>query len=111
MTTKAPPGPYDLGANLMGMRSLAQQAENLAKTVRGHMEVLTQHYVALQTENVKLRADREYTADLLDALNEQYRFLGVLTGTIPLSDEATHRRLLANREAVRAAILINVLKG
>ena len=42
--------------------------------------------------------------DLLEALTEQDRFLGVLSGTVPLSEKDTHRRIQINREGVRAAI-------
>ena len=43
------------GANLTAMCSLATQAKDSAITTLGNMNALAQHYVALQTENVKLR--------------------------------------------------------
>lgn len=42
--------------------------------------------------------------ELLEALFEQERFLGVLAGTVPLTEKDTHRRIAINRDAVRAAI-------
>ena len=53
------------GANLLAMRSLATQAKDSAVTTLGNMEALVSHYVALQTENIKLRADREYMVESL----------------------------------------------
>ena len=53
------------GANLLAMRSLATQAKDSAVTTLGNMEALVNHYVALQTENIKLRADREYMVESL----------------------------------------------
>ena len=44
------------GANLLAFCSLAQQAEDSAITTQNNMEALVKHYVALQTENVKLLA-------------------------------------------------------
>lgn len=51
------------GASLLAFRSLAQQAEDSAITTRGNMETLVQHYVALQTENIKLRKTVDSLAD------------------------------------------------
>ena len=45
------------GASLLAMRSLATQTRDSAATTLGNMNALAQHYVALQTENVKLRAE------------------------------------------------------
>lgn len=45
------------GANLLAMRSLATQSKDSAVTTLGNMDALIQHYVALQTENIKLRAE------------------------------------------------------
>jgi hypothetical protein len=45
------------GGNLLAMRSLATQAKDSAVTTLGNMEALIQHYVALQTANIKLRAE------------------------------------------------------
>ena len=42
--------------------------------------------------------------ELLDELIEQDKFLGVLAGTVPLSEKDTHRRIAMHRESVRAAI-------
>ena len=53
------------GANLLAMRSLAIQAKDSALTTLGNMDALVQHYVALQTENIKLRAGREYMVNSL----------------------------------------------
>lgn len=53
------------GVNLMAMRSLATQAKDSAVTTLGNMDALVSHYVALQTENIKLRADREYMVESL----------------------------------------------
>jgi hypothetical protein len=47
------------------MCSLATQTRDSAATTLGNMNALAQHYVALQTENVKLRADREYMVESL----------------------------------------------
>ena len=51
------------GASLLAMRSLATQAKDSAVTTLGNMEALVQHYVALQTENVKLRAQCGYMTE------------------------------------------------
>lgn len=51
------------GANLLAFCSLAQQAKDSAATTLGNMEALVQHYVALQTENVKLRAQCQYMTE------------------------------------------------
>jgi hypothetical protein len=62
------------GANLLAMRSLAQQAEDSARTTRGNMEALVQHYIALQTENVKLRAQCQYmTEGMRDVFPQAHR--------------------------------------
>lgn len=62
------------GANLLAMRSLAQQAEDSAITTRGNIEALVQHYVALQTENIKLRAQRQYmTEGVRDVFPQAHR--------------------------------------
>ena len=45
------------GANLLAMRSLATQSKDSAATTLGNMEALVSNYVALQTENIKLRAE------------------------------------------------------
>ena len=45
------------GANLLAMRSLATQTRDSAATTLGNMDALVSHYVALQTENVKLRSE------------------------------------------------------
>ena len=45
------------GANLLAMRSLATQAKDSAVTTLGNMDALIRHYVVLQTENIKLRAE------------------------------------------------------
>lgn len=42
--------------------------------------------------------------ELLAELHEQDKFLGVLAGTVPLSEKDTHRRIAIHRESVRAAI-------
>lgn len=42
--------------------------------------------------------------DLLFELIEQDKFLGVLAGTVPLSEKDTRRRIAMHREYVRAAI-------
>lgn len=47
------------GANLLAFCSLAQQAEDSARTTRGNMEALVQHYVELQTEIRNLRDEVE----------------------------------------------------
>jgi len=61
-------------ANLLAMRSLATQAKDSAGTTLGNMEALVSHYVALQTENIKLRADREYMVEsLLDIFPSAHR--------------------------------------
>ena len=51
------------GANLLAFCSLAQQAADSAITTRGNMDAVVKHYVALQTENVKLRAQCQYMTD------------------------------------------------
>ena len=45
------------GANLLAMRSLATHSKDSAVTTLGNMDALIQQYVALQTENIKLRAE------------------------------------------------------
>ena len=42
--------------------------------------------------------------ELLDELIEQDKFLGVLAGTVPLSEKDTHRRIAMHCESLRAAI-------
>lgn len=62
------------GANLLAMRSLATQAKDSAATTLGNMEVIVQHYVALQTENVKLRAQCQYmTEGMRDVFPQAHR--------------------------------------
>ena len=62
------------GANLLAMRSLAQQAKDSAVTTLGNMDALVQHYVALQTENVKLRAQCQYmTEGMRDVFPQAHR--------------------------------------
>lgn len=45
------------GGNLLAMRSLATQSKDSAATTLGNVDALVRHYVALQTENIKLRAE------------------------------------------------------
>ena len=62
------------GANLLAMRSLAQQAKDSAITTMGNMDALVQHYVTLQTENVKLRAQCQYmTEGMRDVFPQAHR--------------------------------------
>ena len=62
------------GANLLAMRSLATQAKDSAVTTLGNMDALVSHYVALQTENVKLRAQCQYmTEGMRDAFPQAHR--------------------------------------
>ena len=62
------------GANLLAMRSLATQAKDSAVTTLGNMEALVNHYVALQTENVKLRAQCQYmTEGMRDVFPQAHR--------------------------------------
>ena len=95
MTTKHTPGPWhvdteDQDADIHSGFGMA------AKTMgHGHAQD------GEGTANARLIAA---APELLDALNEQDRFLGVLSGTVPLSEKDTHRRIQINREAVRAAI-------
>ena len=42
--------------------------------------------------------------ELLEALNQQLYFLNVLSGTVPLHEEPTHRRIKLQQEELRAAI-------
>ena len=42
--------------------------------------------------------------ELLDELIEQDKFIGVLAGTVPISEKDTHRRIAMHRESGRAAI-------
>lgn len=51
------------GANLIAFCSLAQQAADSAITTRGNMDALVNRYVALQTENVKLREQCQYMTE------------------------------------------------
>jgi hypothetical protein len=60
-----------------------------------------------ETDEVQMAANARLIAaapDLLEALIEQDVFLGVLAGTVPLTEKDTHRRISVNRDAVRAAI-------
>jgi len=60
---------------------------------------------ALSTEGNRANARLIAAApELLDELIEQDKFLGVLAGTVPLSEKDTHRRIAMHRESVRAAI-------
>lgn len=62
------------GANLLAFCSLAQQAEDSAITTQNNMEALVKHYVALQTENVKLLAQCQYmTEGMRDAFPQAHR--------------------------------------
>ena len=62
------------GANLLAMRSLAVQARDSAITTVGNMEALVQHYVALQSENVRLQAQcQSMTEGMRDAFPVAHR--------------------------------------
>ena len=62
------------GADLLAMRSLATQTRDSAATTLGNMDALVQHYVALQTENIKLRNTVDSLADgMRDAFPAAHR--------------------------------------
>ena len=51
------------GADLLAIRSQAASAKDYAATCHANADRLSQHYLALQVENVKLRAKVDSLAD------------------------------------------------
>ena len=54
------------GADLLGMRSHAKEAENYVLQCSAYIDRMTRAYLALQIENVRLREDSELLAWVID---------------------------------------------
>jgi len=102
---KHTPGPWSVGPleGSQGFRVWQSDESENAKKIVG--------FVLLQTPSREADEETEANAsliaaapDLLKALHEQDVLLGVLAGTVPLSEKDTHRRIGIGSENVRAAI-------
>jgi hypothetical protein len=90
MKTNHTPGPWEQSNRLI----FGSTAAPIATVHKHQSPIVTQ-------ANASLIAA---APELLEALREQDCFLGVLSGTVPLTEKGTHRRIAINREAVRATI-------
>ena len=105
MKMKHTPGPWKITDKIDGQ---------FAYTPRIHVGPAVVYYTAgypTAEQDSEFKAIAEANArliaaapELLDELIEQDKFLGVLAGTVPLSEKDTHRRIAMHRESVRAAI-------
>lgn len=93
MKTSHTPGPWK--ASALG-RTVTDGAEQVVCRPSAYA-----NNAERQVANARLIAA---APELLDELIEQDKFLGVLAGTVPLSEKDTHRRIAMHRESVRAAI-------
>lgn len=104
MTTKHTPGPWNIASvenstgRIKHLVPIDGKCLSLLTVVENDQAVFAAVY---NDSDARLIAA---APDLLEALTEQDRFLGVLSGTVPLSEKDTHRRIQINREGVRAAI-------